>query len=74
MKQKGIIAVLPTYSESFDYEKGEWKVTCHLGDGSVFIQISKKKNEAKNNAAYQAFKYAYSMIGVGSMNEQVMKF
>lgn len=74
MKQKGIISVLPTYSESFDYEKGEWKVTCHLGDGSVFVQISKKKNEAKNKAAYQAFKYAYSMIGVGSMNGQVMKF
>ena len=74
MKQKGIISVLPTYTETFDYEKGEWKVTCHLGDGSVFIQISKKKNEAKNKAAYQAFKYAYSMIGVGSMNGQVMKF
>lgn len=43
MKQKGIISVLPTYSESFDYEKGEWKVTCQLGDGTVFIQISKKK-------------------------------
>lgn len=74
MKQKGIISVLPTYSESFDYDKGEWKVTCKLGDGSIFIQVSKKKNEAKNKAAYQAFKYAYSMIGVGSMNGQVMKF
>ena len=61
--QLKIIKVKPIQEEEFQYEKGLWFAKVELGDGSTFVSSRKNKQEAKNEAALAAFKYAYDRAG-----------
>lgn len=61
--QLSIIKVKPEQDEKFDYDRGVWCGRVILGDGSVFVSYRKTKAEARNEAALEAFKYAYDRAG-----------
>lgn len=61
--QLKIIKVMPIQEEEYDYENGLWMAKVELGDGSTFLSTKKYKQDAKNEAALEAFKYAYDRAG-----------
>ena len=61
--QLKIIKNRPQQEENYDFENSVWRAKVTLADASIFVAVNHYRNIAKNQAALQAFKYAYEKAG-----------